>query len=130
MSHPARSVTAEELFQHPDSKYYELVRGVPRVCEPPGGVHGRHRLGPDRLPVRHARLRGHPVSDDLRPTRTPGLLGGDGGWGDGGPAGSTSPPQGTKVPGRNQFGGLGIKRSQPNIPGHIRAAMHARHIAR
>jgi Uma2 family endonuclease len=40
MSHPARSVTAEELFQSPDSKYYELVRGVPRVCEPPGGVHG------------------------------------------------------------------------------------------
>ena len=41
MSHPARSVTAEELFQYPDSKYHELVRGVPRVCEPPGGVHGR-----------------------------------------------------------------------------------------
>jgi len=41
MSQPARAVTAEELFQDPDSKYYELVRGVPRVCEPPGGVHGR-----------------------------------------------------------------------------------------
>ena len=41
MSQPARSVTAEELFQSPDSKYYELVRGVRRVCEPPGGVHGR-----------------------------------------------------------------------------------------
>jgi Uma2 family endonuclease len=40
MSHPARVVTAEELFQYPDSKYYELVRGVPRVSEPPGGVHG------------------------------------------------------------------------------------------
>jgi Uma2 family endonuclease len=41
MSQPARAVTAEELFQYPDAKYYELVRGVPRVCEPPGGVHGR-----------------------------------------------------------------------------------------
>ena len=40
MGQPARSVTAEELFQYPDSKYYELVRGMPRVCEPPGGVHG------------------------------------------------------------------------------------------
>ena len=40
MSQPARVVTAEELFQYPDSKYYELVRGVPRVSEPPGGVHG------------------------------------------------------------------------------------------
>jgi len=40
MSHPARAVTAEELFQYPDSKYLELVRGVPRVSEPPGGVHG------------------------------------------------------------------------------------------
>jgi Uma2 family endonuclease len=40
MSQPARFVTAEELFQYPDSRYYELVRGVPRVCEPPGGVHG------------------------------------------------------------------------------------------
>jgi Uma2 family endonuclease len=40
MSQAARVVTAEELFQYPDSKYYELVRGVPRVCEPPGGVHG------------------------------------------------------------------------------------------
>ena len=41
MSQPARVVTAEELFQYPDSKYYELVRGVPRVSEPPGGMHGR-----------------------------------------------------------------------------------------
>jgi Uma2 family endonuclease len=41
MSQPARAVTAEELFQFPDSKYYELVRGMPRVCEPPGGVHGK-----------------------------------------------------------------------------------------
>jgi len=41
MSHPASVVTAEELFEYPDSKYYELVRGVPRVCEPPGGGHGR-----------------------------------------------------------------------------------------
>ena len=40
MTQPARVVTAEELFQYPDSKYYELVRGVPRVSEPPGGVHG------------------------------------------------------------------------------------------
>jgi Uma2 family endonuclease len=35
-----RVVTAEELFQYPDSEYYELVRGVPSVSEPPGGVHG------------------------------------------------------------------------------------------
>jgi Uma2 family endonuclease len=41
MSSPARPTTAEELFQYPDSKYYELVRGVPRVSEPPGGLHGR-----------------------------------------------------------------------------------------
>ena len=41
MSEAARLLTAEELFDYPDSKYYELVRGVPRVCEPPGGVHGR-----------------------------------------------------------------------------------------
>lgn len=41
MSQPAGVVTAEELFQYPDSKYYELVRGVPRVSEPPGGMHGR-----------------------------------------------------------------------------------------
>jgi Uma2 family endonuclease len=40
MTQPVRVVTAEELFQYPDSKYYELVRGVPRVSEPPGGVHG------------------------------------------------------------------------------------------
>jgi Uma2 family endonuclease len=41
MSEAARLLTAEELFDYPDSKYYELVRGVPRVCEPLGGVHGR-----------------------------------------------------------------------------------------
>jgi Uma2 family endonuclease len=41
MSQPARAVTAEELFHYPGSKHYELVRGVPRVGEPPGGVHGR-----------------------------------------------------------------------------------------
>ena len=41
MSQPAGIVTAEELFQYPDAKHYELVRGVPRVSEPPGGVHGR-----------------------------------------------------------------------------------------
>lgn len=41
MGHPARVVTAEELFQYPDARRYELVRGVPRVSEPPGGVHGR-----------------------------------------------------------------------------------------
>jgi Uma2 family endonuclease len=41
MSSPARLVTAEELFNYPDPKRYELVRGVPRVSEPPGGVHGR-----------------------------------------------------------------------------------------
>ena len=33
--------TAEELYAHPDRKRYELVRGALRVCEPPGGVHGR-----------------------------------------------------------------------------------------
>ena len=41
MSQPARGVTAEELFQYPDAKYHELVRGVPYVSEPPGGEHGR-----------------------------------------------------------------------------------------
>jgi Uma2 family endonuclease len=41
MSDPARLVTAEDLFNYPDPKRYELVRGVPRVSEPPGGVHGR-----------------------------------------------------------------------------------------
>jgi len=41
MSQPARVVTAEELFELPDAPRYELVRGVPRVCEPPGGAHGR-----------------------------------------------------------------------------------------
>ena len=41
MSSPARPVTAEELFNYPDPRRYELVRGVPHVSEPPGGVHGR-----------------------------------------------------------------------------------------
>jgi Uma2 family endonuclease len=41
MSQGARLVTAEELVHYPDAKHYELVGGVPRVCEPPGGVHGR-----------------------------------------------------------------------------------------
>lgn len=41
MSSVARLVTAEELSSSPDGERYELVRGVPRVCEPPGGVHGR-----------------------------------------------------------------------------------------
>ena len=47
MSDPARLVTAEDFFDHPDIKYLELVRGVPRVGEPPGGLHGRlaMRLG-------------------------------------------------------------------------------------
>jgi Uma2 family endonuclease len=40
MGDPARVVTAEELFQQPDSRYRELVRGVARVSEPPGGLHG------------------------------------------------------------------------------------------
>jgi Uma2 family endonuclease len=40
MSDPARLITAEELSDYPDSRYLELVRGVPRVCEPPGGLHG------------------------------------------------------------------------------------------
>jgi Uma2 family endonuclease len=34
-------VTANQLFAYPDRERYELVRGVPRVCEPPGGLHGR-----------------------------------------------------------------------------------------
>jgi len=41
MSHPARFITAEELLQHPESRHLELVRGVARVSEPPGGVHGK-----------------------------------------------------------------------------------------
>jgi Uma2 family endonuclease len=40
MTHAARIVTAEELFEQPDCKYRELVRGAPRVSEPPGGLHG------------------------------------------------------------------------------------------
>ncbi len=34
-------VTAEQLSTYPDRERYELVRGVLRVCELPGGVHGR-----------------------------------------------------------------------------------------
>jgi len=41
MSSPARLITAEELFDYPDPRRYELVRGILRVSEPPGGVHGR-----------------------------------------------------------------------------------------
>jgi Uma2 family endonuclease len=41
MSSPARLITAEELFNYPDPGRYELVQGVPRVSEPPGGLHGR-----------------------------------------------------------------------------------------
>jgi Uma2 family endonuclease len=41
MGGPARFVTAEQLSSYPDRKRYELVRGVPRICEPPGGIHGR-----------------------------------------------------------------------------------------
>jgi Uma2 family endonuclease len=40
MSEAARLVTAEEIVDYPDSKYYELVRGVPRVCELSGALHG------------------------------------------------------------------------------------------
>jgi len=49
--------TAEELFAHPDRDRYELVRGRLRVCEPPGGVHGRlaMRLGY----LLHAHVEGH-----------------------------------------------------------------------
>jgi hypothetical protein len=44
MTSPARLITAEELSRYPDPRRYELVRGVPRVSEPPGGVHGRIAL--------------------------------------------------------------------------------------
>jgi Uma2 family endonuclease len=44
MGSPARLITAEELFNYPDPRHFELVRGVPRVSEPPGGVHGRLAL--------------------------------------------------------------------------------------
>jgi Uma2 family endonuclease len=40
MGHPTRAVTAEDLCREPGSRYRELVRGVPRVTEPPGGLHG------------------------------------------------------------------------------------------
>ncbi|MGH7526993.1 MAG: Uma2 family endonuclease [Gemmatimonadales bacterium] len=41
MSDAAHLMTADQLFRYPDRERYELVRGVPRICEPPGGVHGR-----------------------------------------------------------------------------------------
>ncbi len=41
MSGAAHLMTADQLSQYPDRPRYELVRGVPRICEPPGGVHGR-----------------------------------------------------------------------------------------
>ena len=41
MISPTEHVTAEELFNSRDPKRYELVRGVPRVSEPPGAVHGQ-----------------------------------------------------------------------------------------
>lgn len=41
MSGAARLVTAEQLLSYPDPRRYELVRGVPQVREPPGGVHAR-----------------------------------------------------------------------------------------
>jgi Uma2 family endonuclease len=34
-------MTADQLFDLPNAEHYELVRGVPRVCEPPGGLHGQ-----------------------------------------------------------------------------------------
>ena len=41
MSTPARLITAEELLNSHDARRHELVRGVTRVSEPAGGVHGR-----------------------------------------------------------------------------------------
>lgn len=41
MSDTAQVVTADQLFTQADGERYELVRGVARVCEPPGGLHGR-----------------------------------------------------------------------------------------
>ena len=41
MSYAARLLTAEEFAGYPDARSSELVRGVRRVCEPPGGRHGR-----------------------------------------------------------------------------------------
>jgi Uma2 family endonuclease len=58
MSHPAQVVTAEELFELPDAKHYELVRGVPRVCEPPGGAHGRLAMHVGALLNEHVRRLG------------------------------------------------------------------------
>ncbi len=57
MSSPARLVTAEELFNYPDTRRYELVRGILRVSEPPGGIHGRlaMKLG-SRLDLHVTRL--------------------------------------------------------------------------
>ncbi|MBA3895336.1 MAG: hypothetical protein H0X69_16905 [Gemmatimonadales bacterium] len=61
MSDAARLVTAEQLSTYPDRPHYELVRGVPRVSEPPGGVHGRLAARvviryPDRPPLALADL--------------------------------------------------------------------------
>ena len=44
MTSPARLITAEELSRYSSPRRYELVRGVPRVSEPPGGLHGRIAL--------------------------------------------------------------------------------------
>jgi Uma2 family endonuclease len=38
---PPPSLTAEELYAHPDRKRFELVGGRLRVREPVGGAHGR-----------------------------------------------------------------------------------------
>jgi len=41
MTNPTeRHLTAEELFAYPGHEQYELVAGVLRVSEPPGGRHG------------------------------------------------------------------------------------------
>ncbi|MGH7513053.1 MAG: Uma2 family endonuclease [Gemmatimonadales bacterium] len=41
MSDAARLLTAEEFAGYPNARHSDLVRGVPRVCEPPGGRQGR-----------------------------------------------------------------------------------------
>lgn len=41
MNNPDRPITADEFFERSDSEDCELVRGVLRVSEPPGGGHGR-----------------------------------------------------------------------------------------
>lgn len=58
MSHPVRVVTAEELFELPDARHHELVRGVPRVCEPPGGAHGQLAMRVGALLDEHVRRHG------------------------------------------------------------------------